>query len=269
MEKSITSSIFDKGEGALKYTLRNDYMFRALLQRNPKVLKHLICALFHLKPEEVEEVVITNPVELGRAIDNKDFFLDIKLCMNKKTIINLEMQLVNEGNWVERSLTYLCRSFDHLNSGQNYAEVKPTHHIGFLNYTLFKKTPEFYAVNYMMDDENHHIYTDKFSLRVLDLTQIELATEEDKAWKINHWAELFKATTWEEIKMVAGKDEIFNEAAETLYELSADEKIRLQCEAREEYNRKMKHYEYVKEQLAEKEKEIIRLKTLLESAGIQ
>jgi hypothetical protein len=70
---------------------------------------------------------------------------------------------------------------------------------------------------------------------VVSLREIELATEEDKAWKIDHWASLFKATTWEEIKMIAKKDPAFQEASETLYVMNSDETIRAQCRAREDY----------------------------------
>ncbi len=72
---------------------------------------------------------------------------------------------------------------------------------------------------------------------VVDLTHIELATEEDKSYDIDHWAHLFKATTWEELKMIAEKNEFMQEASQAIYELSADEMIRQRCRAREEYNR--------------------------------
>jgi len=45
-----------------------------------------------------------------------------------------------------------------------------------------------------------------FLLCVLSLNQIKLATDEDKKWHINEWARLFKATTWEKLKMIAEKD---------------------------------------------------------------
>lgn len=44
--------------------------------------------------------------------------------------------------------------------------------------------------------KNHILYSDKLMLRVIDLTHIDLATEEDQAYGIDHWARLFKASTW-------------------------------------------------------------------------
>jgi methyl-accepting chemotaxis protein len=85
--------------------------------------------------------------------------------------------------------------------------------------------------------KNHRLYSDKFTLSVLDLTQINLATEEDKAYHIDRWARLFKAKTWEELKMIAAKDDALLDASKTLYSLNGDETIRAQCRAREDYDR--------------------------------
>ncbi len=100
--------------GPVIIPMHNDYLFRALLQRNNRALKGLICSLLHLDDKQVLSVVITNPIELGETIDHKTFFLDVSVILNDYAKINLEMQVINEQNWVERSLSYLCRSFDTL-----------------------------------------------------------------------------------------------------------------------------------------------------------
>lgn len=77
----------------------------------------------------------------------------------------------------------------------------------------------------------------KFVLCMLDLTQIELATEEDKSYGIDYWARLFKAETWEELKMIAKNDKYLMKASETLYSLHCDQTIQDMCCAREDYIR--------------------------------
>ena len=154
--------------------------------------------------------------------------------MNNHTSINLEMQVQNHFNWEDRSLSYLCRSYDQLHQGEDYSEIGPAIHIGFLDFTPFPDFPEFYATYKLMNEKNHHLYSSKFSLGVVDLTKIELATEDDKAWQINHWARLFKATTWEELKMIAQKNEAMQEASETLYSMHCEETVRGMARARED-----------------------------------
>jgi hypothetical protein len=88
-----------------------------------------------------------------------------------------------------------------------------------------------------MIEETHKIYSDKLRLSVVDLTQIELATEEDCYYNIDLWASFFKAESWEAIKMLAEKDPYIKEAAAGVYQLTQEDKIRQQCEAREDYYR--------------------------------
>ncbi len=59
--------------GPLVIPMTNDYLFRALLQRNNAVLKGLICSLLHLTAEEVSTAEITNPIELGTSFTDKTF----------------------------------------------------------------------------------------------------------------------------------------------------------------------------------------------------
>ncbi len=265
--KNNTNISLDDAHGAIPVRMTNDYLFRALMQRNTRVLKSLICSLLHLDPDDVTSVTILNPIELGETIDEKNYILDIKVDLNGHTTINLEMQVVNEGNWPERSLCYLCRVFDNLNRGEDYEDVHPAIQIGLLDFTLFEDSPEFFANYYLMNQKNHRIYSDKFRLSVLDLTQIDLATEEDRAYQIDRWAALFKATTWEELKMLAKNNQYIKDAVATVRQLTQEEKIRQQCEAREDYYRRTAGREKrlkkvtgerdeLKEELSQKEAEI-------------
>ncbi len=249
--------------GKIDYQMTNDYMFHAALQKNPKVLKSLICSLLRLHPQEIRSIQIINPIILGEAVDEKTFILDINIVLNDNTLINLEMQVENLYNWEERSLSYLCRTFDQLQKGEEYSSAKPVIHISFLDFTPFPEYPEFYASYQFMNEKNHHIYSDKLTLRVVDLRQIELATAEDQASGLEHWARLFKASTWEEIRMIAKKDENLLEATETLYTLNADELVRRQCEARADYyrlhnsiNRRMEELLLEKENAVEENKKL-------------
>ena len=168
-------------------------------------------------------------------IDDKTFILDVEVTVNKKTHLDLEMQVINYGNWKERSLSYLCRSFDSLTRGANYIDLAPAVHIGFIDFSLFEDVPEFYATYKMENVKNHRIYTDKMWLSVVELNSIELATEEDRLYGIDQWAKLFKAKTWEELKTMAMTNQYMESAANTMDELSADRMVREQCRRRAEY----------------------------------
>ena len=231
---------YEMASGPIAYNMTNDYMFRAILQKNEFVLRGLIGALLHLDQADIKSVEITNPIILGEQIENKQFVLDINITLNNNICLNLELQVINRTNWQDRSLIYLCRMFDRLQRGEDYAESGCAIHIGILDFTLFEEVPEFYACYKMLNVKNHHVFNEKFVLNVLDLKRIDLATEEDRRYEIDCWARMFKAGTWEKLRMIAEKNKYMSEAAMAMYELNADEIIRQQCMAREEYNRNEK-----------------------------
>ena len=254
---------FRHAHGPVPYCLTNDYLFRAVLQQSNPALKGLICSLLHLSEEEVVSVEITNPIILGESIEGKEFRLDVNVNLNNNTFINLEMQLGNRLNWKDRSVGYLCRSFDQLSHGQDYSDVKPVIHIAFLDYSLFPENPEFCATYRLMNEKNNLIYSRNFTLKVIDLTHIDLATEEDKKFRIDKWARLFKASTWEEVHMLAEKNEYLQEAAGTMFRLTAEEQIRKRCRDREEYYQDMRNYERY---IAQQENELSDTKAKLSDA---
>ncbi len=106
-----------------------------------------------------------------------------------------------------------------------------------MDFTLFPKYPEFYAHYAMKNIINNNIYSDKLLLNVLDLTQIDIATEDDIACGLQHWAKLFKAETWEEIQMLTANYKDLENIVDIVQDALADDKVRMECEARERYER--------------------------------
>ena len=240
-EKTKFTPALEKATGEIKYNMTNDYMFRALFQQNTVALKGLLSSLLHMPPENILSVEIMNPIVIGETINDKEFRLDIKAVLNHYQQINLEMQVVNRHDWPERSIGYLSRMYNSLQKGDQYINVKPAIHVGILNFSPFEGEPIFYSQNVLMDMNKHRIYSDKFQVNVLELKQIELATEEDKEWNLDFWAKLFKAGTWEELKMIAKDNEYFTEASNTLCDLYADFNVRERCRDREDYELEQKY----------------------------
>ena len=57
-----------------------------------------------------------------------------------------------------------------------------------LDYTLFNEYPEFYATYELINVKNYQKYSDNITLNVVNLSRIDLATEEDKQYHIDEWA---------------------------------------------------------------------------------
>lgn len=228
--------------GELKYTLMNDFLAKYSLQNDLFALKGLLAALLNLELDEIYRIEILNPITPGEYIQDKDCILDIKLELNNHSIINIEIQTKFQAYWAERSLLYLCRNFDHLKEGESYRQLKPCVQIGILDNRIFfrddpRYTDELYSEYRMLNVKTHTEYTGKFSIRVLSLKNIENASKEDKKDPngVYWWAKLFASRSWEELKMVAEKNERMKSFVGTVRQLSAEERVAQVCEARRRY----------------------------------
>ncbi len=240
-------------KGRLPVPMTNDYLFRAMLQESDIILKGLLSSLLSIPVEEITEARIENPIVLGEQIDNKTFILDVLISLNNKKRINIELQVINEHNWVDRSLTYLCRTFSGIERSKDYSLAQPVHQIGILNYTLFPDLPEFYANYEILNISSHERYSDKLRISVLDLTKADLATQRDKDSGLWSWAKLFKIRTWEELRKMAENNDVYKSVATHLRKLTHEERIRMQCEAREDYYKTQNDFHgFYKRELAEK-----------------
>ena len=222
------------------YGMRNDYMFHAVLQKNEEVLRNLLATLLEIDEAEIESCHIENPIELGKEIEGKECILDVKLTLNNDKVINIELQVYKQTHWISRSLLYWARAYDNLKSGQGYDMLLPAYHIGILDFTLFEDHPKFMAQYQILDVEDGYLYSDKLCIKVLDLMQLERAKlEPGTNKKLLKWASIFKAETLEELEQLASGEEVFENMVVTMRKLSEDEKIRMQCEAREDYERSL------------------------------
>ena len=243
--------------GDLFVPMTNDYLFKMILQRNNLVLKELVQDLLHMESGSIKSISITNPIHYGDTINEKTVILDIEAILNDTSIVNLEIQVINEHDWAERSIYYACEVYQNLNKGDSYLCVKPIHQIGILDFTLFEDNPSLHSKYMVMNTKSHNVYSDKFQIYVLDLNQIELATEEDKKFRIDKWAKVFKSTKWEELHMLAKDMPIIDEASKTIYELSEEDQARLEMRARQDAirraNDRIIYEQRLKDSLAEKE----------------
>ena len=215
-------------------------MTNAVLQKNEEVLRNLLATLLEMDEADIVDCHLENPIELGKEIEGKECILDVKLTLNNAKIINIELQVYKQTYWVERSLLYWARAFDSLKSGQDYSMLLPTYHIGILDFTLFEDHPKFMAQYLIMDAEDKFQYSDKLCIKVLDLTQLDAARKQKNVnKKLLKWASIFKAETLEELEQLANGEEVFEKMVVTMKKLSEDEKIRMQCEAREDYERSL------------------------------
>lgn len=262
INKNTDSGYLD-ATGELKLGFTNDYIFRIVFQENLYALKGLLCSILRLNEADIVSLEIKNPIKPGTTAHEKKFEMDILIKMNSGITIDLEMQRCNENNWPERSLAYLCRDFDNLARGADYASAGYTYQIGFLDFDLFKDHPEFRSLYQVRNAVDNYLYSSKFNLIVVSLNQTKFAAQEDIDSGLVEWVNLFKAKTWEEIKMIAANNEYMQSAAESVLNAENDYYIARAAIDREAFLRRQARQEAelkeVKGQIKEIKKQVAEL----------
>lgn len=81
--------------GEIKYTLKNDYMFKAVFQKNERIPKWIIASLLHISFYDIQSIHIENPVILGETVNNKDVTLDLHVILNNDMRMSIEMRALD------------------------------------------------------------------------------------------------------------------------------------------------------------------------------
>ena len=241
MKKTTNSKqgwTYETATGKIEYNLQSDMMFHYVMQKSKEALKGLVCALKGISPVEVKDIHVENPIELNSAA--RETIMDIKLTLNNNEIMNIELQMYCENEWLPRSVLYLCRAYDSIGRGENYILLKPTTLYCITDKNLVSGAdPEFYAKYQLLNVKTHKKYTDMIGVNVLQLNHTEIATQEDIDNNLVYWANLFKATTWEDFKTLAKDDPAIKEVGNMIFELNYDNQAKELLEGQRRYREQM------------------------------
>ena len=163
--------------------------------------------------------------------DDKLGILDVRVLLNNREQIDIEIQVTFSEYWAERTLFYLGKMFtDQLKPGENYQKLEKCIHIGILNFIMFDDE-EYYSRFHFWSDKGRKLYSDKFEIHTLELPK--LAKHDYPETELLKWLQFINAETEEEFEMAAEKSEYIKKAYEDLNRISADEEKRLEYEERE------------------------------------
>ena len=218
-----------------------DYCFKELLAY-PEVRKGFVAAILGKNPEEIEETILM-PTILSKDTENGKYgILDVRVCMKNGTQMDLEMQVAPFKFWDNRVIFYLSKMYtDQIKEGHKYEDLKPCIHVSILNFNLFPEDQECIREIAFCDLTTKQKYTDLMEIYVLELKK--LPPEQKKEPLIVNSMRFLSAEKKEDFEKMAEEDTYINEAYEVLQKLSADERKRLEYEARQkailDYNSQM------------------------------
>ncbi len=183
----------------LKYTFKNDTLFKMVFVKYPDLLRRLVAELLGIRLESIRDFVITNPEMPPEAIGDKFCRLDINMTVDGQKV-DLEIQVADEGDYPERSLYYWAREYSTaLGEGGDYAALPRTIIISIVAFTLFN-CEEFHSEFQPLEVTRHTPLTDRQVLHYFELPKLPAIVNADDELKL--WLALFKAETEEDLAKI-------------------------------------------------------------------
>ena len=212
-----------------------DIIFKKLFtdEGNQHILQAFLSDVLEIPYESINNIIVLNSEIMPENVIEKYSRMDIKMTVDGNRLINVEMQIKDEGDYRDRSLYYLSKLYSNqLKSGEDYGKLNQCISINVLNFNLFDEWPDFHASFRMREDKHNSVLTDNFIAHYFELKKI--GKNFDKNNKQELWLRLINAETEDELDMLqqTGVKSI-QDAVVVLHKMSADEKTRELAEMRE------------------------------------
>jgi len=208
----------------LKYTFKNDTLFKMLFVKYPELLKRLVAELIEIRFENIEQFDITNPEMPPERLGDKFCRLDINMTVDGRRV-NLEIQVQDEGDFPERSLFHWAREYSTaLAEGSEYSTLPRTIIISIIDFKLFN-CEEFHSEYQALEVTRHTPLTDKMCLHYFELPKLPQLVNAEDGMKL--WLALFKAETEEELKKIEALEvPVMKQAIEAYHSITATPEFR-------------------------------------------
>ncbi len=183
----------------LKYTFKNDTLFKMLFVKYQDLLKRLVAELLGIQLESIKDFVVANPEMPPEVIGDKFCHLDINMTVDGQRV-NLEIQVEDEGDYPERSLYYWAREYSTaLGEGKKYSLLPRTIIISIVAFPLFD-CAEFHSEFQLLEVTRHTPLTDRQVLHYFELRKLPEKVDANDGLKL--WLTLFKAETEEDLAKI-------------------------------------------------------------------
>ena len=205
-----------------KIPVTNDYIMKKIFSKkgNEDILKDFLIAILEIQIKKVEvQAEATLEKEL---VENKLGRLDILALLNDDTIINIEVQVLNPYNFIERTLFYWSGSYyNNVKSGKNYKEVKKTIAINILDYEQFEDGP-YHEIARLRRDYQSKILIDKMEIHFIQIPKF-IKEKRGIDTKIEQWMHFISQNNPKEVELAMKENKEIKKANDEYEYLTGDE----------------------------------------------
>ncbi|MTH54955.1 Rpn family recombination-promoting nuclease/putative transposase, partial [Bacillus mangrovi] len=184
---------------------------------------------------DVEDLYIVEEKLSKDKIDDKQGILDIKAVCSSGEKINIEVQLLNEFNMIERTLFYWSKLYtEDLKAAENYSDLHRTIAINIFGYNLFNEHQNFHSVFKIQNIDTGELLTNLLEIQCIELPKFSKTKPDNNPlhrWLLFLTEDKDQRNLMEVLKM----DQLVSKADEKLRRLSADEEVIRTYQLREKY----------------------------------
>jgi predicted transposase/invertase (TIGR01784 family) len=202
---------------------RNDVVFNSMFVEHMDLLIDFLSYALDMPPEEIANIVITNPELIPGSYGEKFAKLDLVLTQPDGSKINVELQNHDEGDYKERSVFNCSKVFTKdVNAGDEYKGIPRTVCINIVQFPLFKDSGCICTV-FPTIQETSEIVTNKWEIIYFQTTKLP----QDKQGGLWDWIKLFTITTEGELdKMENVQTTGVKRAAGFSRQMNADDRLK-------------------------------------------
>jgi predicted transposase/invertase (TIGR01784 family) len=233
---SVTKQSTESTNAPKILSLGQDWLFKHVFgnRDNQDILRDFLLSILRIPREEFKQLTYTNTDLLRISEDDKLGILDVRVETVSGHDIDIEIQIADMEGMAERTVFYASKMLtSHMHSGDLYSKMKKTFVIVIAHFDWFKEEKNYHHRFLLRDEETGYVFSDIMEVNTLELPKLPKAPEQTGDANLWNWAALLAARKEDELDMLAQRSPEIGKVVGLLKELSADEAIRMQYEARE------------------------------------
>ena len=198
-----------------------DLVFKQLFE-DELLLRSMLEAVLGMK--NIASLEILNPGLPSDLGTGKLIVLDVRVCLDDNSLVDIEMQGRAHTGFASRILLYWARLYSQqLDAGSDYGKLRPARIICWVNDT-FLPNERFHNVYEVRNAEDHGPWPcSHLALHTLELPKLQIRPSTTPE-ALTRWARFFSSRTRPEFETLAQEDPIMEHAKSRLERLSADPK---------------------------------------------
>ena len=230
---------------------KSDIVFKAIFsdENDKDLLAKFLSDMLNLDIQYGEDVELLNTEQSPEFVGDKLSRLDVRVKTSKNEYINIEIQLLDRNNIIERAILYNAKMVtNQLQEEQTYKKLGKSISLIIVDYSLFKETDEWYNKFKLVDIKTQVNLTDLVEFNFIELPKFPKDIDINMQTRLELWTTFLSTDEETVLDKLSTKDEYLRKAVNKLVFVSEDEKKRYALELKEKLERDIiDSEEYIRE----------------------